>query len=121
MRTYCYRNGNVVYEAKFPFGEAPERIEICLGTFAERDWQSELATHSVSVRNGSGHVRRTWPMPPCVASGVHASDGPKLAKFLKDRDCPTQVTNDGDPIYTSAAHRRRALKIRGFVDKNAYS
>ncbi len=98
-------------------GEAPEEFVLSTGEIAIRDRPAEIATQSVSVRGGSGHVRRTWPMPPCVGSGVHASDGPKLAKFLKDRGCPTQVV-DGDPIYTSAAHQKKALKLRNFINKS---
>jgi hypothetical protein len=59
-------------------------------------------------------------MAPCVGSGVNAEQAPELRKFLADRGCPTAVTNDGDPVYTSAGHRRKALKLRGMCDKGGY-
>lgn len=98
-------------------GGAPEEFVLSNGEIALRDRSAEVVTQSVSVKNGSGHVKRPWPMSPCVGSGVHASDGPKLAKFLKDRGCPTEVV-DGDPVYISAAHQKKALKLRDFTNKS---
>jgi hypothetical protein len=63
-------------------------------------------------------MTQEWPMPPCVASGVNAAQAEQLSDFLEDRDCPTEVTPDGDPIYVSPEHRRKALKLRGMYDKS---
>lgn len=60
-------------------------------------------------------------MEPCCASGVHASQAQELREHLADRGCPTEVTTDGDPIYTSAAHRKKALKCRGMFDKASFN
>lgn len=63
----------------------------------------------------------TWNNPiHCVASGVHPSQREDLEKFLKKAGVPTRVDADGNPIYTSAAHRRKALKARGMHDKASY-
>ena len=119
MPNYCYeRPSGEIFERAYSIGEAPDFL-VDQGQTCNRSFQAEIVSQSVSVKNGNGHVKRAWPMPPCVGSGVHASDGPKLAKFLKDHGCPTEVV-DGDPIYTSAAHRRKALKCRGLRDNNAH-
>jgi hypothetical protein len=60
-----------------------------------------------------------WPLE-CVASGVHASQAGELREFYRKHGCPTEVTEDGNPIYRNAAHRRKALKLRGFKDKASY-
>jgi hypothetical protein len=60
-------------------------------------------------------------MEPCFASGVNAVQAPELRKFLADRGCATEVTSEGDPIYRSAGHRKKALKLRGMYDKASYS
>jgi hypothetical protein len=60
-----------------------------------------------------------WPLE-CVASGVHASQAGELREFYRKHGCPTEVSEDGNPIYRNAAHRRKALKLRGFKDKASY-
>jgi hypothetical protein len=60
-----------------------------------------------------------WPLE-CVASGVHASQAGELREFYRKHGCPTEVSADGNPIYRNAAHRRKALKLRGFNDKASY-
>lgn len=65
--------------------------------------------------------KKIWPMKPCYASGVHASQAQELRDHLAKRGCPTEVTPSGDPIYTSAAHRKKALKIRGMHDKASFN
>lgn len=122
MSTYCYRAGDIIYEAQFPMGEAPECIEVRRGDkriSAERDLSSEIATHTVSVKGTSNPVKRAWPME-CYGSGVNADQAPELRKHLKDAGVPTEVTGDGNPVYTSAAHRKKALKARGLVDRSSF-
>jgi hypothetical protein len=62
----------------------------------------------------------TWPRPPCVVSGVHASQAQELRDFFKKHGEHVEVTNEGDPIYTSRRQRQRCLKMRGMVDKNYF-
>lgn len=66
-----------------------------------------------------GATPKGWPLT-CFASGVNAADAQKLRDEFKRLGIPTEVTKDGDPIYTSPEHRRRALKARGFVDRASY-
>jgi hypothetical protein len=115
---YCYRtrDGQLV-ERSFRIGTAPKSIRVD-GKTARRS----LADETKDLRVGSEHENRpsgTWPMT-CVASGVNAEQAPELRNFLKSAGVPTEVTSDGDPIYTSARHRRKALKARGMVDKASF-
>lgn len=120
MPNYCYeRPDGEIFERAYPMGEAPDFL-VDAGQTCIRSFQAEITTQSVSVKGGSGHVRRTWPMT-CYGSGVNADQAPELRKHLKDAGVPTEVTRNGDPVYTSAAHRRKALKARGLVDKNSFN
>ncbi len=56
----------------------------------------------------------------CIASGVNAEQSGELYNYLRKSGVPTEVSPDGNPIYTSMAHRRRALKARGIVDRSSY-
>lgn len=111
MPTYCYRRGRRVVERVFPVRERPEQITI-RGLVYKRDRASEFGGVSVPASAG-------WPME-CVASGVHPSQAGELRKYFADHGCPTEVTADGNPVYRSAAHRKKALKLRGFRDNSSY-
>ena len=130
MVTYCYRteDGDIL-ERVFQMGKAPEAI-----TFYPKELgkQKEVAVRDYGAEGVTGTVvgtdnptrrskpKRPWPMPPCVASGVHPSQAQELRDHLAERGCPTEVTPGGDPIYTSAAHQDKALKIRGFRNKKSF-
>lgn len=86
----------------------PEEIKLEDGTVAKRVWGAPVVPTS-----------KGWPLT-CFASGVHADDAQKLRDEFKRLGVPTEVTKDGDPVYTSPEHRRRALKARGFVDRSSY-
>lgn len=113
MPTYCYSTpaGQVV-ERIFPMGKAPPSIHLGSDLVAKRDYQAER----VAVPATAG-----WPMEPCYASGVHAEQAGELRDHLRDRGVPTEVTSGGDPIYRSAAHRTKALAVRGLHDNNSFS
>lgn len=112
MPVYCYKakDGEVV-DKVFRMGKAPKKITLADGRVAERSFQAE------NLPRAAG---RGWPMEPCFASGVSATQAPELRKFFADHGCKTEVTNDGDPIYTSPGHRKKALKLRGMYDKSGY-
>lgn len=110
MPTYCYETKNgEVHERVFPMGKAPRSIKID-GHIAKRAFAAEMA----SVPSTTG-----WPLE-CFGSGVNAADAQKLSSLLKAKGVPTEVSADGNPIYQSANHRRRALKARGLFDKASY-
>ena len=105
MPTYCYRHSSKgIIERFFPMGEAPQAIHLD-GLTANRDYQAER----VSVPATKG-----WPMEPCCASGVHPKQAQELRDGLREAGVPTEVRESGDPVYTSAAHQKKALKVRGF-------
>lgn len=110
MPTYCYstKDGKII-ERHFAFGDAPEQIEED-GVVALRDFQAEQTGRP---------SRKGWPIT-CYASGVNAEDAQKLRDHLKSCGVPTEVTKDGDPIYTSPTHQRKALKARGLHLNNCY-
>lgn len=110
MGMYCYTNGGDTIEVYFPSYKAkPKRIRRDGRTY-ERDFSAE----GVGVPMAKG-----WPME-CVASGVAPSQASELREYYRKAGVPTEVTADGNPIYRNAAHRRKALKARGFRDKAGY-
>lgn len=60
-----------------------------------------------------------WPLVS-VAAGIHRD---KVREYMeKDRlhGVPTEYTDEGDPIFTSANHRRKYLKLHQLYDKKAF-
>lgn len=113
MPIYCYedRRGEI-HERQFSImAKIPPYITLEGGRVARRCYQAE--------RKGVP-AARGWPMT-CWASGVSASQAGELRAFLAGKGVPTEVTADGDPVYTSAAHRRKALRVRGFVDRSSFN
>lgn len=110
MPTYCYEDeSGVIHERVFSMGEAPEEILVASGV-ARRSFRAER----VGIPPTTG-----WPLT-CVASGVNANQAQELREHLANRGCPTEVTNDGDPVYRDAQHRKKALKVRGLHDRSGY-
>lgn len=111
MPLYCYStNDGETVDRFFHMGDAPETVRLDDGRVASRDRRAE--------RIGTP-ARKGWPLE-CEASGVHPDQAGELRKFLADRGCPTDVSKEGNPIYRDAGHRRRALALRGFHDRNSF-
>ena len=112
MPTYCYgdKQGNVV-ERVFPMGKAPRSITIDRCRF-NRALYAEFK--SVPASSSS------WPMT-CHASGVNPEQAGELRSLLRENGVPTDVTNDGDPVYRDKNHRKKALKVRGLVDRSSFN
>lgn len=112
MPMYCYRDGDDVICRHFAAHRPkPKRIRHNGRTYVrspEDEWSS------VSVPASAG-----WPME-CLASGVHSSQAQELRDYYRKHGVPTEVTADGNPIYRNAAHRRKALKVRGFRDNASF-
>lgn len=112
MPTYCYQDKQgFIHERVFRIGEAPKSLDLGARGTAQRCFAAE--TKTLPATSG-------WPLE-CVASGVAAKDKDKLADHLKKCGVPTDVSSDGNPVYRDARHRAKALKARGFFDKNAYA
>lgn len=109
---YAYKSpsGEIVWrEAKVSSEPPPSEIEVD-GVTLKRSYQAERA----GVPSTKG-----WPYS-CEASGVHADDAQKLRDEFKRVGVPTEVTSGGDPIYTDPSHRKKALKARGYYDRDGY-
>jgi hypothetical protein len=110
MPVYCYEmDDGILVEKFFPAGKAPRFVRV----------GKKKASRSYTAERKSVPSSRGWPMT-CVASGVHASQAGELRDCLARAGVPTEVTKDGDPVYRSAIHRKKALKARGFVDRSSY-
>lgn len=108
--TFWYETPDeTVHQRQFPMGGAPLTISVD-GVTAKRSYRAE---------SKGGKSTRGWPIT-CYASGVNANQAQDLRDEFKRINVPTEVTPDGDPVYTDAAHRRRALKARGFHDRASY-
>ena len=109
MPTYCYRRDEKVVTRVFSVAERPQSIMI-----GGKEYVRSFADERPGVPSTKG-----WPLE-CVASGVHPSQAGELREFYRKNGCPTEVSEDGNPIYRDATHRRKALKLRGFKDKASY-
>lgn len=114
MPTYCYRSRDKqrkLITRVFPSASKPESFKEN-GRIYDRSRADEWGGISVPASSG-------WPME-CVASGVAPEQAQELRDFYRKRGCPTEVSADGNPIYRNAAHRKKALKLRGFKDRASY-
>jgi len=76
-------------------------------------------TRSYRAERAGVPATQGWPIT-CVASGVNAEQAQDLRDEFKKHGLDVEVTKDGDPIYRSASHRKKALKARGFVDRLSF-
>jgi hypothetical protein len=116
MPVYCFSTpAGEIFEEFFPFGEAPRSFVVANDSkgneiIAERDFGAE---HNPR-RAGSG-----WPLA-CEASAVNPLQAQELRDLYKREGVPTEVDRGGRPIYRDANHRKRALKCRGYIDRDSY-
>lgn len=109
---YAYMNAaGVVIWRDLPLSKRRPPVEVLHeGDTFRRSFQAERA--GVPATKG-------WPIE-CYASGVNANQAQDLRDEFKRMGVSVEVTNDGDPIYTDPAHRRKALAARGFHDRKAF-
>jgi hypothetical protein len=81
------------------------------GRTAKRDFAADV----LSIARPSP---TSWPMKPCVSTGVNVAQAQELRDFYKKHGESIEVSSSGDPIYTSQRQMNRDLKLRGFVDLN---
>lgn len=76
--------------------------------------------HLIGVEGGV-RIRRKgvsrWPIHS-EATAVHPSQRQELMDYLASKGVPTEVDENGCPVYTSAKHRKQACEARGFFDRN---
>lgn len=116
MPTYCYRlkkTGELI-EVHMTVRELAERqrpdgsIRLRSGE-AQRDYAAERV---------AAPPDQNWPMK-CEASGVNPSQVKQANKTAEREGLSVRFDTDGCAVYNSPAHRRKALRERGFYDKNA--
>jgi hypothetical protein len=61
-----------------------------------------------------------WPLE-CEASGVMPEQAAELRAEFRRLGLDVEVSPQGNPVYTSPASRRKALKARGFYDRSSYA
>lgn len=111
MPVYCYSTPDGrIEEVVYRMGEAPPTITLEDGRVAERDFFAE--------QNPRKSIAQ-WPFE-CLASGVNAAQAGELREFFRSKGESVEVTRDGNPVYTSPAHRRRLLKMRNLHDNNSF-
>lgn len=112
MPIYCYitNDGAIIERFMSMHEEHPQFIELEDGAQAERCLAAERKSLQTETNPG-------WPMQPCTASGVQPWQAQELRDHLKKSGVPTEVTPQGDPIYTSRSHRKAALKARNMHDR----
>lgn len=111
MPIYCYETEDgKILEKFFVAGQAPRTL-----TYARR----KQAIRAYAAERKGFPPKKGWPLT-CFASGVNAEQAGELRTLLRDAGVPTEVTPDGDPVYRDAAHRKKALKARGMVDKSSF-
>lgn len=122
MPTYAFATADgILVEREYSLGKCPKSIT-AFGSKAYRCYAAEAVTGF--VKGNKTPVKRgnaTWPMEPCVASGVQPDQAQELRDFYHNRGLSIEVNNDGDPIYTSAKQRKKALKMRGMFDKASFN
>jgi len=91
----------------------PQTITLDDGSMAERCLAAERKALQTETNPG-------WPMEPCTSSGVQPWQAQELRDYLNRKGVPTEVTPQGDPIYTSRTHRKAALKARNMHDRSDF-
>lgn len=117
MPTYCFSDEDgCVIERTFPRDAIPESIFDSRHGRMTRDYRAENVQSVVAAVRDKP---QGWPMT-CVGSGVNANQAGELREHFKKHSVSVDVTSDGDPIYTSATHRRKALRCRGIRDNASF-
>jgi hypothetical protein len=107
--TYCYRQGDTIFERKAPMARIPKWI-VVNGRRATRD----LATEHSGVKSGD-----PWVDHASLALMVHPLDIKAYEKDAVERGVPTSFRDDGCPKFTSPSHQRRYCQEYGYVNHDA--
>jgi len=113
MPVYCYKCPvcGKTAEVNKPMSECGSP-ELCpQDSFVmNRDLQAE--------HGGRRHCAGTWPMAS-YAAGISPDEIAEFRKLDRANGVPTEYTPDGDPVFTSARHRREYCQAHGLYDRNA--
>lgn len=80
---------------------------------------ANMVLQSKRNRYRGTHTPGNWPMLS-DAAGCMSHEVDAATRQAKKFGVPTEFTKDGRAIFTSANHRRKYLKLRGWRDKQSY-
>ena len=111
MRTYCFKCvcGDLAEENRL-IAERKKPMLCKCGKKIQRDFAGEQCGR----RNTPGTYRME-----SYAAGIDPSEIPEFRKIDAAGGVPTDYSNDGDPIFTSAKHRRKYCRVHKIHDRNA--
>jgi len=78
----------------------------------------DMVIDITAQQSGRKDTAANWPMES-DACGVHPDQARDYAKHLREQGVPTEVLPNGNPIFTSREHRKRACAATGMYDRNA--
>ena len=81
-------------------------------------WYSAEKSRKLSHRCFFRDTPGNWPMES-YAAGIAPEEIPEFSKFDKEHGVPTHYSEDGDPIFTDKAHRKKYLRAHEMYDRNA--
>lgn len=114
MPIYCYetKDGTEHEDHYYHIGKAPRKIKLASGKFATRAVRPCSVVPSGEKEWSKGLVSS--------AAGVLPSQIGEAERYAAVNGVPTKYTPDGDPVFTSASHRKKFLKLNGMIDKDSY-
>lgn len=109
MPMYCFttKDGETV-ERHFPMAHIPKRVKV-EGRWATRNMPAEWRNRRDP---GDG-----WPLHS-DAMGVHVDQIPEAEAKSRTAGIPTHFDKYGRPILTCRSHRKRYMRLRGFLDRD---
>jgi len=109
---YCYacKCGNKI-EKSMPMSEFSEFTECpeCGGT---------MGIDIAAQQNGMRDTPSNWPLES-DAAGVHPDQAKEYGDYLREKGVPTEIRENGNPVFTSQRHRKLVCQATGMYDRNA--
>lgn len=84
----------------------------------EQEQKAKSAKRSSLNVATMGQQPSTWPMAS-DAAGVDPSQIKEQMAHDTKEGVPTEYTRSGEPILTSASHRKKYMRAQGLYDRNA--
>ena len=99
-----------VDEIQRPMSASGKRLKCACGKLMRRNFGAEAP--------GRRAASDTYPHAS-YALGGHPDDRAKMTQDAINKNVPTEINRDGDPVFTSAGHRKKYCEAFGFYDRNA--
>lgn len=120
MPRYCYRTDD----------DQPVELAMSMSEHAERERDGQIEDNGRilyrdlraewSRPGGNAFCGAEWPMESS-ALGVSPEEIPAAMADARKRGVNLNFGRDGRAILDNAAHRRKAMKAYGYIDKEGYS